>query len=466
MTTRAAETAVETDRIGFFGKVPTHGDFVATGLGNQLQGIIDEWIRSGIHACEMEFGQAWEEMFAALPPWRFVMARSVWSSAPVAGVLLPSRDRVGRSFPLVIAARLGSYYGKPVRLCKDETWFIAAEALAETSTKRDFDINALIASLKRLRLPRGEDGEEAPNAVTENLSLWWTIDPESRKVTGFRTNGPPEPGDFNKLLRTPRLIAEKQRQAPIKTPPPAVPVAAREPEPELAPAPRPAGRETRSLHIEHAHATHPGTRLSVNADALLVSEKPPLFAVASGIGGEPGAADAAKLTTNMLAAADLHKGIAAMVQEVKGKLGRAHGLLQATPRADARRQIGAGVAAATFADDGFAVVWAGHVRCYLVRDGMMRCLTRDHVEIGMRFALSRFVGSQRQFVPEVIVEEAKYGDVVLICSTALPRVVGERAIAQALLDTPVERAAEALVQDGLIANAAENLSAIVLGISR
>jgi type VI secretion system protein ImpM len=460
VTTRtAAETAVDTDRIGFFGKVPTHGDFVATGLDRQLQGMMDEWIQSGIQACEAEFGAAWEEMFTALPPWRFVIGRSIWSSAPIAGVLLPSKDRVGRSFPLVIAAQLASYHGKLTRLCTDHTWFIAAEALAETSTKRDFDINALIAGLKRLRLPRGEDGENADGVATDLPSVWWMVEPESRKAIGFRTEGVPGPVDFKRLLDTPQSVTDNQQQA---SPPTALPPG-QAPEPEPHPQ---VSHETRPRRIKHSHATHPGTRQTVNAEALLISDKPPLYAVASSIGGTPGAANAAKLTTNVLAATESHESIAAMVQEVKGKLGRAHALLQTAPRPDEHLQVGAGMAVATFAEDSFAVVWAGHVRCYLVRDGMMRCLTRDHVEIGMRFALSRFVGSHRQFVPEVLVEEAKDGDVMLLCSMALPRVLGERTVAQILLETPMAQAADTLIQEGLIADASDNLSAIVLGISQ
>jgi type VI secretion system protein ImpM len=109
-------------------------------------------------------------------------------------------------------------------------------------------------------------------------------------------------------------------------------------------------------------------------------------------------------------------------------------------------------------------MWAGNARCYLVRDGMMRCLTRDHVEIGLRFALSRSIGSQRQLVPEVFTDVVQDGDHFLLCSAALARTLDERGIAETLLEKPAEEAASVLIQDGLIANARDNLSAIVIGI--
>jgi type VI secretion system protein ImpM len=95
---------------------------------------------------------------------------------------------------------------------------------------------------------------------------------------------------------------------------------------------------------------------------------------------------------------------------------------------------------------------------------MMRCLTRDHVEIGLRLALSRSIGSQRQLMPEVLLDATQDGDRLLLCSAALARTLDERSIAETLLEKPVKDAAATLVQDALIANARDNLSAIVVGI--
>ena len=48
---REAAAAPESDRIGFFGKVPSHGDFISDGFDRDLLGKIDEWLRAGLHAC-------------------------------------------------------------------------------------------------------------------------------------------------------------------------------------------------------------------------------------------------------------------------------------------------------------------------------------------------------------------------------------------------------------------------------
>ena len=96
---------------------------------------------------------------------------------------------------------------------------------------------------------------------------------------------------------------------------------------------------------------------------------------------------------------------------------------------------------------------------------MMRCLTRDHVEVGLRFALSRGIGSQRQLVPEVLSDLAQdWRQVFALQRGARARALDERSIAETLLEKPVNEAAAVLIQDGLIANARDNLSAIVVGI--
>jgi type VI secretion system protein ImpM len=95
---------------------------------------------------------------------------------------------------------------------------------------------------------------------------------------------------------------------------------------------------------------------------------------------------------------------------------------------------------------------------------MMRCLSRDHVDIGLRRTLARALGLKRQFLPETLMEDIRSGDCVLLCSGSLARTLADRVIAEILLETPIPQAAETLIQEGLIANCRENLSAIVIGI--
>ncbi|MFW8643317.1 type VI secretion system-associated protein TagF [Rhizobium beringeri] len=207
MNERAAldRSQTEADRIGFFGKLPSHGDFVSMGLGRNLQAALDAWLQSGLQASQRELGEDWERRFRMMPAWRFIVERGLWGSATIAGVLLPSLDRVGRSFPLVIAAQLHGFAEHPRQLYLDDTWFTAAEAIAESSARRDFDINHFTASLKRLRTLRPADlaeNETLQDNVSGRGTLWWRINSEDRRAKGFRVSGAPTPRIFRSCCTT------------------------------------------------------------------------------------------------------------------------------------------------------------------------------------------------------------------------------------------------------------------------
>ncbi len=110
----------------------------------------------------------------------------------------------------------------------------------------------------------------------------------------------------------------------------------------------------------------------------------------------------------------------------------------------------------------FALSWAGDVRCYLLRDGMMRCITRDHLEVGLKRGLSRYLGRPGQFSPETLVDNLHAGDRLLLCSNPLCRVLPERNIAEILISTDLDETAAVLGQEALIANCRDNFSAIVI----
>ncbi|WP_117190288.1 type VI secretion system-associated protein TagF [Rhizobium terrae] len=455
MNERAAldQKPTETDRIGFFGKLPTHGDFVSTGMGSGLQSEFDIWLQAGLQAVQQQFGTDWERHFRAMFSWRFIIERGLWGPATIAGVLVPSLDRVGRSFPLVVATQLPAFTDHPRLLYLDETWFTAAEAIAETSARRDFDIEQFTASLKRLRTLRPADLAENDGrrrSLPTQTTLWWRIDPETRQAKGFRTTGAPQPDDFRRLVFEDTLTPS----TPPKSPP--------------AEKPRPAKQapslvdEPGSVFLDHAYATHPGTRVRLNADALLISKRPRLFAIADGVGDDNGAVEAGRIAVHTLSEAACHETIEALVQDVKGKLGKAHGLLQSAHLSSGREPPSASIVVLAELDGRFALLWAGDARCYLIRHGMMRCLTRDHVEIGIRRALSRGIGTRGQLILEVLFDHLQPDDRLLLCSASLPRALSERSIAETLISEEIEKTADILVQEALIANCRENLSAIAV----
>lgn len=468
---------MEADRIGFFGKLPSHGDFVSTGLSRTVQDALDAWLQSGIAKAHHHAGENWEQIFANMPAWRFVAERGIWGPVTVAGLIVPSRDRVGRSFPLAITAQLHEFAGDSRKLCLDETWFLALEALAETVSRRDFDIETFTASLKRLRHLRPSDQhfEQRPGKTHRPDTLWWRFDPQDRQNKGFRSGGAPQPTDFLELLMAGMEASGPTPSEPAPAPPPPDTASTAQPpaaanlnqfEPEQASAPSAMSvAEPRNFRLRHDKASHAGTRLSVNADAVLAQHTPFLFAIADGVGDGNDAVEASRQTIAILADTAPQDTTESLLQEMKGKLGRAHGLLQSTPGSWGRKPPMASLVSLGVAEDRFALVWAGDARAYLLRDGMMRCLTRDHVSVGLRRSLSRAIGLAGQLSPEVITDDLQAGDRFLLCSHPLARSIPERGIAEILIAGDIDDIANTLVQEGLIADCRENLSAIVIDVT-
>lgn len=77
-----------------FGKVPTRGDFVRAGRRTPLLDELDGWLQRGLLAHRAPLPPDG-------PPVAFVLDRP---GAVLFGTFVPSRDRAGRAFPLVVGA--------------------------------------------------------------------------------------------------------------------------------------------------------------------------------------------------------------------------------------------------------------------------------------------------------------------------------------------------------------------------
>ena len=100
------ERAAIDARPGYFGKLPILGDFVSRRLSNGFIGAWDGWLQRCVLTSKERLGETWLTSFLGAPMWRFLLAPGVVSNEAWVGILIPSVDRVGRYFPLTIAAPL------------------------------------------------------------------------------------------------------------------------------------------------------------------------------------------------------------------------------------------------------------------------------------------------------------------------------------------------------------------------
>ncbi|MCD2184672.1 type VI secretion system-associated protein TagF [Rhizobium sp. GN54] len=91
---------------GWYGKVPCVGDFVRSGLSPQFVVAWDAWMQTLLTTGREVLGERWRECYFSAPIWRFALSPGMTGSHAVAGIVMPSVDRVGREYPLCLAVEL------------------------------------------------------------------------------------------------------------------------------------------------------------------------------------------------------------------------------------------------------------------------------------------------------------------------------------------------------------------------
>jgi type VI secretion system protein ImpM len=89
--------------VGFYGKLPSRGDFVRAGLPKDFVAAWDVWCQRMMAESQTALGEKWEAAWLQAPVWRFALPPGGCGDGAALGVWLPSVDSVGRYFPLTIA---------------------------------------------------------------------------------------------------------------------------------------------------------------------------------------------------------------------------------------------------------------------------------------------------------------------------------------------------------------------------
>jgi type VI secretion system protein ImpM len=194
---------------GYFGKVSSHGDFVSRRLPAGVVEAWDGWLQQCILASRERLGAAWLSHYLTSPVWRFALAPGVLGPDGLAGVMMPSVDRVARYFPLMIAAT-----GAPPLLewvQRHAAWFDAIDALARASLDPAFTLELFDAAPEpgpgmpapagQCRLPLGGDMTTAiAAAALQGHSLWWSEGSPGIDASLLVCRGMPAPQSFAAML--------------------------------------------------------------------------------------------------------------------------------------------------------------------------------------------------------------------------------------------------------------------------
>ncbi len=161
-----------TGSMGFFGKLPSHGDFVSRHLPRSFTDPWDNWLQSVIANSREQLTEGWLDIYLTSPIWRFALSPGLCGDTPWSGVVMPSVDRVGRYFPLTLAMQLARD-SSPMQLFTDANdWFSGAEELALSSLGDDFNIDDFDSSIQHLKPPHISAGPEALRPFSTSRSAW------------------------------------------------------------------------------------------------------------------------------------------------------------------------------------------------------------------------------------------------------------------------------------------------------
>jgi type VI secretion system protein ImpM len=477
--------------VGFFGKLPSHGDFLERRVGSAFRDLWDDWMQRCIVESQQELAGRWLDCYLTSPMWRFYLCDGVAGSASYAGVLLPSVDRVGRYFPLTVVVELPSGIAAADFAHAAAGWFDEIEQLcADALQNPDFDLGAfdaaLVASGEKLSgvdqlpvalaFPGNSSQWHWPAASVDSfaaavsnplmsmaqgalrpMTMWWTAGSELVEPCVLLNRALPRPDSFAALLAGTWNDGRWDGQASAVQEPPAGDL-----------------QSDVQYVIDSGAASDAGTVRADNQDHFLLADDKRLWAVADGMGGHSHGEIASQMVVDAL------NGLA--------QTGSLNTAFQATATAldavntDLRRgAVGVGgsgssgstVVVLVIRGREWGVSWAGDSRAYIWRAESLLQLTRDHSAASEaplegppapHGEITRAVGGHDELELEHVADLVAVGDRFLLCSDGVYVALDEPALIESLRKATAQEASDALIESARKAGASDNITAVVVDV--
>jgi PPM family protein phosphatase len=230
---------------------------------------------------------------------------------------------------------------------------------------------------------------------------------------------------------------------------------------------------------EAAFRSDPGRQRTANEDSYVA--RPPLFAVADGMGGAQAGEVASRIAAESFEPAQRGSQPAeAWLRTIaEGANERIHGLSEEDSTVSG---MGTTLTAALVEGDEVTLAHVGDSRAYLFRDGEPKLLTSDHSLVEelrrqgrltdeqaedhpQRSIITRALGPESEVEVDTMTYSARPGDVYLLCSDGLTTMVREERIAEILASAPsLDAAAEQLVREANEAGGRDNITVVAFRI--
>jgi len=237
------------------------------------------------------------------------------------------------------------------------------------------------------------------------------------------------------------------------------------------------------MGFECVSRTDVGLRRKINEDAVLVRTPRGLWAVADGMGGHEAGEVASAMVTEALSRLHPVENLDKFVEQAIAAIGQAnHDLIELARSDTGGRTIGSTVVGLAIRGREYRCFWAGDSRAYRLRGGQIVQISRDHslvqdlVSAGMLGAdealhhpqanvITRAVGVTEALKVDTAGGEARPGDLFLLASDGLTRVVEDDELAAELTNGPPAEAADRLIATVLARGAPDNVSLIIVSVT-
>ncbi|OYV42556.1 MAG: protein phosphatase [Acidocella sp. 20-57-95] len=235
--------------------------------------------------------------------------------------------------------------------------------------------------------------------------------------------------------------------------------------------------------VESWAETNPGTVRKYNEDNLLARPELGLWAVADGAGGHHRGDLASSMIVEALAQIPQGLGFDDLTDAVRASISATHRALRAAARARGPNVV----IASTFVGmiihaDKFCCLWAGDSRAYLLRNGEVLQISRDHslvqelVDLGkinledaehhpQANIITRAIGGdQDDIVLDAIIGTAKPDDLFLLCSDGLSKTMPLAEISRFLQQPERSLMAQKLVAAAIDHGGRDNITVLVISV--
>ena len=235
------------------------------------------------------------------------------------------------------------------------------------------------------------------------------------------------------------------------------------------------------MRFECASRTHVGLRRKINEDSVFADPERGLWAVADGMGGHEAGEVASAMVVDALRCLPETSDIDALAAGAVDALREVNRELLELAHSSERGSsgtIGTTVVGLAITDGAFRCFWMGDSRAYRLRDGHIERVSHDHslvqslVDAGMlkpeeaethenANMITRAVGASEQVEVEIVSGDARPGDLFLLASDGLTRVVRDDELAAELGRESPAQAVDTLIETVLARGAPDNVSIVI-----